>query len=117
MMQTEKMEQAAVAALRDAKAQDISVLDVRERSDFTDYMIVATGTSNRHVLTLADKVEDRLRALGVRVLGREGNEVAEWVVIDFGGIVVHLMRPQARAFYNLEKLWADGPGRESRQGG
>jgi ribosome-associated protein len=95
-------------ALEDAKALDVTVLDVQKISDFTDYMVIATGTSTRHVTSVADKVIDALRAKGVRPSGVEGMEVGEWVLIDFGGTVVHVMRQQARDFYNLEKLWGEG---------
>lgn len=95
------------SALDDAKARDITVLDVRKISDFTDYMIIATGTSNRHVQSTADKVVDHLRAQGVRAVGMEGEKTGDWVLIDFGDVVTHVMREQTRDFYNLEKLWSD----------
>jgi ribosome-associated protein len=96
------------AALADAKALDVVVLDVRKVSDFTDYMVIVTGTSTRHVVSVAEKVVDTLRAQGVRAAGMEGHDAGEWVLIDFGGVVVHIMRQQARDFYGLEKLWGDG---------
>jgi ribosome-associated protein len=94
-------------ALEDAKARDITVLDVRKISDFTDYMVIATGTSNRHVQSSADKVVDALRAHGVRAVGMEGGNTGDWVLIDFGDVVAHVMREEIRDFYNLEKLWSD----------
>lgn len=94
-------------ALEDAKARDIAVLDVRKVSDFTDYMVIATGTSNRHVQSTADKVMETLREHGVRPVGSEGGKIGDWVLIDFGDVVVHVMREQVRDFYNLEKLWSD----------
>ncbi len=94
-------------ALEDAKARDIAVLDVRKVSDFTDYMVIATGTSNRHVQSTADKVMETLREHGVRPVGSEGEKIGDWVLIDFGDVVVHVMREQVRDFYNLEKLWSD----------
>jgi ribosome-associated protein len=94
-------------ALDDAKARDITVLDVRKISDFTDYMVIATGTSNRHVQSTADKVVDALRAHGVRAVGVEGGKTGDWVLIDFGDVVAHVMREEIRDFYNLEKLWSD----------
>jgi ribosome-associated protein len=94
-------------ALEDAKARDITVLDVRKISDFTDYMVIATGTSNRHVQSTADKVVDALRAHGVRAVGVEGGKTGDWVLIDFGDVVAHVMREEIRDFYNLEKLWSD----------
>lgn len=94
-------------ALEDAKARDIAVLDVRKISDFTDYMVIATGTSNRHVQSTADKVVDALRTHGVRTVGVEGGKIGDWVLIDFGDVIVHVMREETRDFYNLEKLWSD----------
>jgi ribosome-associated protein len=94
-------------ALEDAKVRDITVLDVRKISDFTDYMVIATGTSNRHVQSTADKVVDALRAHGVRAVGVEGGKTGDWVLIDFGDVVAHVMREEIRDFYNLEKLWSD----------
>lgn len=94
-------------ALEDAKARDIAVLDVRKISDFTDCMVIATGTSNRHVQSTADKVVDALREHGVRAVGIEGEKIGDWVLIDFGHVVVHVMREETRDFYNLEKLWSD----------
>lgn len=94
-------------ALEDAKARDVVVLDVRKISDFTDYMVIATGTSNRHVQSTADKVVDALRAHGVRTVGVEGGKTGDWVLIDFGDVIAHVMREEVRDFYNLEKLWSD----------
>jgi ribosome-associated protein len=94
-------------ALMDAKANDVVLLDVRKISDFTDYMVVATGTSSRHVQSTSDKVVDALRARGVRAVGVEGKKTGDWVLIDFGDVVVHIMRAEVRDFYNLEKLWSD----------
>jgi len=107
-MQTETMRDEIVAALDEAKGQEVRVLDVRKVTDFTDYMILASGTSSRHVQTLADKVRTHLRERGVRPVGSEGEAVGDWVLIDFGDVVVHVMRPAVRDFYNLEKLWGEG---------
>ncbi|MCR4300139.1 MAG: ribosome silencing factor [Sulfuricaulis sp.] len=107
--------------LDDAKTRDISVLDMRKISDFTDYMVIATGTSNRHVQSTADKVVDALREHGMRTVGVEGGKIGDWVLIDFGDVVVHVMREEIRDFYNLEKLWSDArrvktivPGKSAR---
>jgi ribosome-associated protein len=102
-------------ALEDAKARDITVLDMRKISDFTDYMVIATGTSNRHVQSTADKVVDALRAHGVRAVGVEGGKTGDWVLIDFGDVVAHVMREEIRDFYNLEKLWSDARRVEAGQ--
>lgn len=108
-MQAKKMQQLIERALIDAKGQDIRVLDVRKIAGFTDYMVIASGTSNRHVATLAEKVVDKLRGRGLRPIGVEGKEFGEWVLIDCGDVVAHVMRPQTRDFYNLEKLWGEVP--------
>lgn len=102
-----KTQQWIQNALEDAKTQNIAVLDVRKISDFTDYMVIATGTSNRHVQSSADKVAETLRGHGVRPVGIEGKQLGDWVLIDFGDVVVHIMREETRDFYNLEKLWSD----------
>ncbi len=102
-----KTQQWIQNALEDAKTQNIAVLDVRKISDFTDYMVIATGTSNRHVQSSADKVVETLRGHGARPVGIEGKQLGDWVLIDFGDVVVHIMREQTRDFYNLEKLWSD----------
>jgi len=107
-MQTTKLQKLITDALADAKALDVTVLDVREVCDFTDAMVVASGTSTRHVQSVADRIIDALRKRGVRTLGVEGEKIGEWVLIDFGAVVVHVMRPQTRDFYNLEKLWSVG---------
>jgi len=102
-----KTQQWIQNALEDAKTQNIAVLDVRKISDFTDYMVIATGTSNRHVQSSADKVAETLRDHGVRRVGIEGQQLGDWVLIDFGDVVVHIMREQTRDFYKLEKLWSE----------
>ena len=106
-MHATEMQKVIYDTLKDAKGQDIRVLHVEKITDFTDYMIIVTGTSNRHVVSMGDRVVDRTRELGRRTLGTEGQETGDWVLIDFGDVVVHLMRQQTRDFYNLEKLWSD----------
>ena len=102
-----KILQVIQDALEDAKAKDVVMLDVSKISDFTDCMVVASGTSNRHVTSVADRVVDKLRELGLRPIGMEGHKTGDWVLVDFGDVVVHVMREQVRDFYNLEKLWSD----------
>lgn len=108
-MQLEVLQKIVVTALEELKAQDIKVLDVREIATFTDLMVIASGTSTRQVKALADKVIERCIAVGVRPLGVEGQQEAEWVLVDLNDIVVHVMLPQTRDFYNLEKLWSVRP--------
>lgn len=93
-------------ALEDNKAEDITVLDLKDKCSFTDFMIVASGRSARHVASLADHVVEDLREAGGLVLSVEGKEQGDWVLIDGGDLVVHLFRPEIRQFYNIEKMWA-----------
>lgn len=104
-MQSEKLKELVVDALEALKGREVSVLDVREMTDITDFMVIASGTSDRHVRSLADNVRTQLREHGIRPLGTEGIEQGEWVLIDYGDVVVHVMHPHAREFYALEKLW------------
>ena len=101
--------QIAVAALEDMKAVDVKVIDVMKLTTITDTMIICTGTSNRHVKSLADSVIEKAKESGVRPIGIEGIEQGEWVLVDLGGVVVHVMQVQARAFYQLERLWDVAP--------
>jgi len=106
-MTADELQQRIVAVLEDLKARDIQVLDVRDRTGVTDYMVVASGTSARHVRALAEHVELELKEEGVAALGIEGQgDQAEWILVDFGDVVAHLMMPEARSFYDLESLWA-----------
>ena len=104
-MQVEKLTQIVVDALEDLKAQDIRVFDVRDLTSITDYMVIASGRSNRQVKALAEKVALAAKEFGVQPLGIEGREQAEWVLVDLGDVVVHSMQPATRDFYQLEKLW------------
>ncbi len=104
-MQTEKLIRLVETALEDLKARDIVLLDVRGKCSVTDYMIVASGSSNRHVKAVADNVLMEAKKAGVTPLGVEGLESAEWALVDLGDVVVHVMQPQARELYDLERLW------------
>jgi ribosome-associated protein len=95
----------AVAALEDLKAVDIKVLNVRDLTTIADAMVICTGTSNRHVKSLAENVVDMARQRGFRPLGIEGLGEGEWVLVDLNGVLVHVMQAQTRLFYQLEKLW------------
>jgi ribosome-associated protein len=97
--------QVVAGALDDLKATDVSVLDVRHLTTVTDTMIVASGRSDRHVRAIADEVVVQCKKEGFRPIGGEGQMVGEWVLVDLGDVVVHVMQPRAREFYNLEKLW------------
>ncbi len=98
-----------VEALEDVKARDIVKLDVSELTTVTDYMVVASGTSNRHVKALADAVAEKAREAGHKPAGVEGESGSEWVLLDLGDALVHVMLPSVREFYNLEKLWSISP--------
>lgn len=94
-----------VDALEDIKGKNITVLDVRHLTALFDTMIIATGDSTRQVKALADHVCDQLKAAGASIIGTEGEKAAEWVLVDAGSIVVHVMHPTMRDHYNLEELW------------
>ena len=103
--QNDPLVQLALAALDDLKAKDITVLDVRGLTSMTDTMIICSGTSNRHVKSIAQAVVEKCKDAGRRPLGMEGLDESEWVLVDLGDAIVHVMQVQARAFYQLEKLW------------
>jgi ribosome-associated protein len=106
-------------ALEDGKGVDIRVLDVHTMTVITDYMIVATGRSSRQVKALADRVREAVvahKAEGASVVGIEGEAQAEWVLIDLGDVIVHVMQPETREFYQLEKLWEERPRAQADAG-
>jgi ribosome-associated protein len=105
-MRVPKLQQVAVAALEDIKARDIAVFDVRKQTSLYDTLVIASADSNRQVKALANHVRDRLKDAGATILGTEGEDAGEWVLVDAGDIVVHVMQPAVRAYYNLEELWA-----------
>ena len=104
-MRLNKLQKAAVAALEEIKGQDILVLDVRKLTSMCDSMIIASAQSTRQVKALADNVRDRLKEAGASIIGVEGEQSSEWVLVDCGDIVVHVMQPAVRAHYKLEELW------------
>ena len=104
---TEELKAIVLAALEDAKANDVRQLDVRRLTDITDWMVVASGTSTRHVLALADHVRTQVKVQGLSPIGTEGESGSDWVLLDYGDVVVHLMLPDTRGFYDLEGLWDD----------
>lgn len=108
-MSNEKLKNTIITALEDLKANDIAVLSVAESSTVTDWMVIASGTSNRHVKALANNVEVEAKHSGFKPLGAEGNDTAEWVLVDFGDVIVHVMLPSTREFYDLESLWTLKP--------
>lgn len=104
-MHVEDLTRAAVAALEDVKARDIVVLDVRRMTSLFDIVVVASAESARQTRALASHVQDRAKELGCGVVGVEGEETGEWVLVDLGDVVVHVMQPAVRDYYNLEELW------------
>lgn len=100
-----KLQKTAVAALEDIKARNITVLDVRKLTSFCDTMIIATAESSRQAKALAQHVRDALKTAGADIIGVEGEETGEWVLVDAGELIVHIMQPATRTYYNLEELW------------
>lgn len=105
-MQSEELLKLVINALEDLKAVDIHTIDMKGKSNITDVMVIASGTSNRHVKSLADNVVTEAKKQGCRPLGVEGEQLGEWVLVDLGDVVVHVMQPQVREFYGLERLWS-----------
>lgn len=87
------------------KADNIETIDLRGQTAIADFMVIASGTSSRHVATLATKLADRLRAQGVKDIRIEGQNTGNWVIVDTGDVIVHIFRPEVREFYNIEKMW------------
>lgn len=104
-MKTEKLKALVIESLEDMKAKDIKVLDVMKTSSFTDVMVICTAGSNRQVKAIASELVLRAKGAGVLPLGVEGETSAEWILVDLGDVVVHVMQPATRDFYQLEKLW------------
>ena len=101
----ERNVQIAVAALEDIKGKDITVIDVAKLSPLFERMIIASGDSSRQVKALADNVREKLKEAGVEIIGTEGAAGTDWVLVDAGSLIVHVMHPTVRAYYNLEELW------------
>ena len=104
-MQVEEIRDTAMVALDEIKARDIVVLDVKKLTSLFDYMIVASGESARQNKALGRNVHDRVKAAGGGVVGLEGEQTGEWVLVDLGAVVVHIMQPAIRDYYSLEELW------------
>jgi len=105
-MQANELKLLVIDALEDIKAENIQILDVTTMTDFTDFMIVATGKSTRQVKALANEVWVQAKAAGVTPFGMEGEDIGEWALVDLGDVIVHVMTPETRATYTLEKLWS-----------
>jgi len=116
-MQLNDLKNIVIDALEELKALDLRVLDVRDVSSFTDLMIIASGGSSRQVKALANKVVEQCREAGIRPIGVEGEREGHWILVDYGDVVVHVMSPETRDYYNLEKLWSIGSRIDSAAGG
>jgi ribosome-associated protein len=111
-MKLPQLEKLVVAALEDIKGHDIEVINTAKLTPMFERIVIACGDSNRHVRSLARNVEDKVREAGGQVLSTEGEDSGEWVLVDLGDIVVHVMQPAIRSYYNLEELWSGkGPAR------
>ena len=110
-MDIRSKQRAVLEALEDVKGRDIVVFNVARQTAFFERVVIASGDSNRQVNALAVNVQDRLKSLGARIVGVEGRRNGEWVLLDLGDIVVHVMHPAVRSYYNLEELWG---GKEIR---
>lgn len=108
-MDIQKLQRAVVDALEDVKAQDIKVFNTTHLTSLFDRVVIASGTSNRQTRALASNVADCGRALKLGGITIEGEDTGEWVVVDLGDIVVHVMQPAIRQYYNLEEIWGDKP--------
>ncbi|CAQ85248.1 MULTISPECIES: ribosome silencing factor [Photorhabdus] len=106
LLQGRELQQFVIDKLEDSKAQDIVSLNVHGKSSITDCMIICTGTSNRHLMSVADNLVGDCRASGLTPLGVEGQGVSDWIVVDLGEVIVHVMQEESRRMYELEKLWS-----------
>lgn len=109
-MNAEQLVTLVKAILADIKAQDVVALDVTNMTSVADHIVIASGTSSRHVKSIADRVLDGVREAGMKPLGIEGDAQSDWVLVDLGDVVLHVMTPATRQFYDLEKLWSIKPG-------
>jgi ribosome-associated protein len=107
-----KLRDFAVKAAEDMKGQDVVSLDIQKLSTIADFMLVVTGTSTRHVKSIADEIEKRCKEQGVAIRGLEGAAQAEWILLDLGDVIVHVMQASVRKLYDLESLWSMSPGKK-----
>lgn len=105
-MQAEQLLKLVEDELNERKAHQVSILDVRGKTSITDFMVIATATSTRHAKSLCDYVIEKVKQNGLQPLGQEGEGGSDWVLVDLGDVVLHVMTGQAREFYQLEKLWS-----------
>jgi ribosome-associated protein len=112
-MRLDKLVKATVAALEDIKARDIVVLDVRKMTSLFDKIVIVSADSTRQASSLSRNVQEKLKALGATIYGVEGELAGEWILVDVGAVIVHIMQPAIRQHYNLEELWT--PSRAARR--
>ncbi|MCK5639521.1 MAG: ribosome silencing factor [Gammaproteobacteria bacterium] len=106
-MNIDELKKLVIDTMDDMKAQDIRELDVRGKSSITDIMVIASGSSTRQVKSITSRVAEKVKKAGLTPLGMEGEREGDWIVLDLGDVVLHVMTPQTREFYQLEKLWGD----------
>ncbi|HED17628.1 MAG TPA: ribosome silencing factor [Gammaproteobacteria bacterium] len=116
MLDTKQLKTLVVDAIEEMKGNDIHVIDVSVKSSFTDNMVIASGTSTRHVKSISENVAMKAKKAGMHPLGVEGEQMGDWVLVDLGDVVVHVMLPDVRDFYGLEKLWSVSPGDRAGSG-
>ena len=117
-MQSDKLLKIVLNELDERKGLNIATLDLSEKTSFTDYMVIVTGTSNRHLMSLCEHVAAKVEENGIQPLGLEGGPSADWVLLDLGDVIVQAMTAQARDYYQLEKLWSvDSPKTMEKQVG
>ena len=109
-MEIDALKVLVINTLDDMKAKDVVVLDVRDKTSITDIMVVASGTSDRHVKAIAETVAFKAKQAGEVPMGTEGVEQGEWALVDLNGVVVHVMLPETREFYDIERLWLEEAG-------
>lgn len=114
-LSSKQLAQLAVDALDDLKGQSISCINVAKLTSITDYMVIVTGRSNTHIKALSDAVIRKVKEEGLTIVGVEGREQSEWVLVDLGDVVVHIMLAPVRALYNLEDLWGFSPTQPARE--
>lgn len=110
-MDLTKLQRAVIDALEDVKAQDIKVFNTTHLTSLFDRVIIASASSNRQTRALANSVREKAKSLNVQIIASEGEETGEWVLVDLGDIVVHIMQPAVREYYALEEVWGDKPVR------
>ena len=115
-MHSDKLKQLVIDSIEEMKGQNIHDFSVEDVTDIADFMVIASGTSNRHVKSIANNLVIKAKEQGIQLLGVEGEDVAEWVLVDFGDVVAHIMLPETRTFYDLEKLWVHGSPTAKQEG-